>query len=325
MENSEDTLSENLLLNGLDYICEAIRRLADAENAESADKDIKSILRYSLLHLLAGTDLVLKYRLFSEHWTYIFADMDKADKSKLKSGDINTVSDNNSIDRLERLCGISIPKSEKVNLTHLRKKRNRAEHIFLNEDGRATRSTILKSIPWVIDLLEDRNISTFSSRDSRISEYMHAIRSDLLAMERTKKLLMKRADGLINRERLNVLTCPDCGEDYLTTDGIKVECKLCGYKADGRCAANLYVENIIGLNSYYTYRDGGVWPVFRCPECDVESLVVHDQMCCCFSCGEEFDEKSLSGCSECGRLFLDLDHDGTYCDPCWDYKTNKDD
>jgi hypothetical protein len=70
-------------------------------------------VRYSLLYLYTGTELIFRARLYAENWTYIFLDMDEADKERLSSGNYRSVDFPGCIDRLERLCGIRISAEDK--------------------------------------------------------------------------------------------------------------------------------------------------------------------------------------------------------------------
>ena len=65
--------------NGLDFIYESLKGLVNLNGNSNVDENEKKrILKYSLLHLSSGMELVFKNILLEEHWTYVFQDMNKA-------------------------------------------------------------------------------------------------------------------------------------------------------------------------------------------------------------------------------------------------------
>lgn len=65
-----------LIENALDFILSAL---------EHAQVDEARSLKYAVLHLSDGVDLVLKEKLRREHWSLLFADINKASESALTS------------------------------------------------------------------------------------------------------------------------------------------------------------------------------------------------------------------------------------------------
>ena len=72
-----------------------------------------------------------------------------------------------------------------------------------------------------------------------------------------------------------------------------------------------YVENELGVSAYECGKEGVEFPVYECLECGAEQLA-HDtkaQKYHCFSCGEDFDESTISFCSQCGAIMKDNEID----------------
>ena len=67
-----------MLENGLDFILSGLKHIGSQR--------FKFDLKYVVLHLSAGIELVLKDRLRREDWTQIFVDPEKATEEKLRSG-----------------------------------------------------------------------------------------------------------------------------------------------------------------------------------------------------------------------------------------------
>lgn len=59
-----------VLENGLDFILMAVNNLTISNESNIDYEARKRLIKYSLLYLSSGIELVLKYRLLREHWTY---------------------------------------------------------------------------------------------------------------------------------------------------------------------------------------------------------------------------------------------------------------
>ena len=71
-----DAIQLSMLENGLDFIRSGLKSIASPQS--------KFDLKYAVLHLSAGIELVLKDRLRREDWTLIFDDVTQADERKLE-------------------------------------------------------------------------------------------------------------------------------------------------------------------------------------------------------------------------------------------------
>lgn len=74
----------SMIENGLDFIATMLNY---TDNKEKNKYDVK----YSVLHLSSGIELILKYKLMLLDWRDIFQDIKKADKDDLCSGDFISV------------------------------------------------------------------------------------------------------------------------------------------------------------------------------------------------------------------------------------------
>jgi hypothetical protein len=82
-----------LLENGLDYISEALQSI----NANSNHKRLK----YSIIHLCAGMELIIKEVLIKKDWQLIFYEPSKASEELLQIGDFESATFYQAINRLE--------------------------------------------------------------------------------------------------------------------------------------------------------------------------------------------------------------------------------
>ena len=73
------------LENGLDYL----RSVVDALAGDPTTRDLK----YAVLHLAAGIEVLAKYRLHCEHWTLVVSKLDdpKIDRAAFERGDFTSV------------------------------------------------------------------------------------------------------------------------------------------------------------------------------------------------------------------------------------------
>ena len=211
-------MNYSLLENGLDFILDATQKLSELNDSDLDNKDNQRLIKYALLHLSAGIELVFKYRLFKEHWTYVFADMNKANKKGLSSGDFSSVDSKTSIDRLESLCDIAFDEQEKKDLQKLRNRRNRAEHFSLNEPLKAVEVSMHKSISIITKFLVNHcNTDEFQEEETSLFE---DIKRQLREMEQhyaDAKAIAERQVSDMNMTGLTI-TCPACGEKFLIRD-----------------------------------------------------------------------------------------------------------
>ena len=99
-------MNYTVLENGLDFVFMSARNLSVINEASIGDEEKKLLIKYSLLHLSSGIELVFKHKLLQEHWTYVFADMNKAKKEVLQSGEFKSADSETIIERLKNLCDI---------------------------------------------------------------------------------------------------------------------------------------------------------------------------------------------------------------------------
>lgn len=316
-----------VLENGLDFVLHSINELTIANEDTTDENAKKRLIKYALVHLSSGIELVLKSRLFQEHWTYVFADMNKAKKELLESGDFQSVDNDTVFARLENLCSIKIEQHYLQILKNLRKRRNRAEHFDFNESILSVESSIHKSISILIKLIvENYNVDDFCDAESTL----------FIEIKNAMKKLTKHYDDakIIAQKMLEqtgfskyAIICPECQESFLHVDN-NVKCYFCDYEDTGESAANNYIYNIMGMDEYSTVKHGGEYPLYECPECQQDTFVLDSdtERALCFSCGYDCDVDYLKFCSCCGSLFYESIKEGIgLCSDCIRNKLGDDD
>ncbi len=317
--------SIQVLANGLDFILDALDKIVLAPDA--SQHEAGRLIKYALLHLSSGVELVLKARLFDEHWTYVFADMNKADRAKLQSGDFVSVRESELLPRLTSLCGVEVPRDSVTALRALRSMRNRAEHFALTENVHAVESVVKRAVPIIIQFVVVHCGEGVS--DPSVMGLLDQIRPLVTKVtqnrDHAEAIAGVQAAGFEGRGGL-VLTCPECEGRTLLIDD-EAHCVLCDYRASGSEAARLYAEIVLGISAYEVVKDGGTFPVYECPDCQDDSLVMGAlrEKAACLSCGFTADNGCFTNCPSCGNVFMES-HDGLFiCGPCIQYRVDKDD
>src|SRR5712664_940358 len=123
----DDDIQLSMLENGLDFIASGLKHIASPVS--------KFDLKYAVLHLSAGIELVLKDRLMQEDWKQIFVKPEDATQEKLKSGNFKSVNLYQCLERLEEHCPVDLP--DKALLMSFKDQRNPIEHFELNHSREA--------------------------------------------------------------------------------------------------------------------------------------------------------------------------------------------
>lgn len=345
----------SLLSNGLDFINCGLNELKEYEE----DSDNVRI-KYAVLHIHAGVELLLKERLRREHWSLVFDN--EPSKAKYESGDFQSVGMTKCIDRLKTICDVPLSSREERRFKELREARNTIEHFNASYNVKALNAKIADALSSMIDFINthldpddfqesdqdlfDEIKQSLSELTLYINQRMNDIRQRLAEIGSevlTCPVCNQRAatfsedlnclfcghkhPGLrqeISSATTVVVGCPKCKQEAAVT-GDGLQCLFCGYEInDPETAADEYLSDYIGLSHYACAKDGEEWPQYECPSCSAEALVRTHEGNVCFSCGEEFNNDTLTYCTCCGQL-ISRYRDISICDDCLDYKVNKND
>jgi len=321
---SEDkNIKFDLLENGLDFILSSVQLIIEKKKIQD--------YKYSVLHLSAGLELVLKERLKQEHWSFVFENIDKAKKELLATGDFQSVKLDSLLNRLKELCGIDLATGDLGVLQDLKKRRNKIEHFAFNETELSLKSLSAKVLNFAFEFIHSEldNDSFSQAIKSQVEE----IRISSLEF---KEFVIHRFDSLKPKlEELKkqdftlVVQCPYCDQESLVLDQDKiahegfVKCAVCIVQADPETAAFDYVQNILGCSHYGSFKDGDEFPLRNCPECGLNAFVGANDGYICFNCCETSSVDSTNECSYCGEIYFLKADDLGFCDNCWEYKESQ--
>lgn len=315
----------DLLENAFDFILSALKYIVESRT--------KSNLKYAVLHLCAGTELILKESLRREHWSLLFEDINKANIQDFKSGNFTSVSFIRCIERLKGICNISFSNKDERYLFNLREKRNRLEHFGIIDSAEALTSLTAQVLSILLDFINDKlypdefsetEAILFNNLRSKSGEF------DKLVIARFNKI---KPDLKQAKEEWYVVQCPACyQETFVLRDMPDLPfCLFCGYSSEPEIAANEWIETILGINYGSVIKDGEDYPLYTCPECVGETLVdigpsgsqfERDQYIC-FACGQSWKESSMDKCEVCGQLYLVKEDDGGMCPDCFEHQLSK--
>lgn len=305
----------DLLENGLDFIVNSLNPILDSEN--------KHELKYSVLHIAAGTELILKEILRTEHWSLIFEKVDEANYSKLRTGDFQSVSLEAILIRLKNVADIEISSSAIKYIRELKKKRNRIEHFAFQEIDAAIKSNVSNVLSHLLDLIKTNiDLKKYSKKSQEF--YKDILKKSAQFEEFTTLTYSKLEPKLkeLVKDYIKIVDCPECFQKTLPLDG-NFECLFCGYSDDPENVAYSYVENILGLSEYLEVKDGGYFPLENCPECGTHTLLVKDDGFLCFNCSSEWNSEDLRTCNWCNEYYEEKDGDIGMCDDCHSEKARK--
>ena len=307
----------SLLSNGLDFINCGLSELKEFE------KDSDNVrVKYAILHIHAGVELLLKERLRREHWCLVFEN--EPSKSQYEKGDFQSVGMKKCIERLKNICNIDLSDGSDDRFNDLRILRNGIEHYSASYNVMHFSNKIANALSSMIDFVNNHlSPEDFQPTDKRLFDEIKDKLNDLsLYIEQRVKDIQSR----LAESKTESVICPSCKQKTAIIDN-GLTCLLCEYKiSDPENAADEYLSEVVGLSEYQCVKDGDMWPVYECPYCEANAFIMADGENVCFSCGKKVDTEDLGCCTECGQPYIcrheaDID----LCENCISYKLSKDD
>lgn len=310
--NKADNVKFDLLENGLDFATSGLRHILS--------EDDKHALKYAILHLSAGIELILKDALRREHWSLIFENADKADEQLLASGDFISINLTSVLSRLDKICGIRFSQDETGILKSFKKLRNKTEHFELQENVGAIRSLSSKVLLILLTYLEENVVNSRLSEEAQ--DYISNLNVMRLQFEEYVHLKMSKLKSLLSKAKVEC--CPVCRNEALILDD-PLCCAFCGYTDSPDNIANLYAENILNADAHICMTDGGEFPVLECPHCSADTYVSKERGYVCFTCLETDGDDDIRRCNDCEALYIRSEDGGIgLCDACIAYRIEKD-
>jgi len=294
-----------LLENGLDFVLSALEHMA----GDPSPREIK----YSVLHLCSGIELVLKERLMREHWSLVFDKLEKAKKTTFESGRFNSVTFVPCIDRLIEIAGVDYVRAHRKELESFRDRRNQIEHFGFVDSIEAIKSSSSKVLNFLYDFIH-RELAPTADLEEQLAEMLEYLREfDQFVKDRMLIVQEEVADVCSP-----IVECSRCRQMAVTIAEGEALCHFCRHVSQGEDAAVEYVEEIQGTTAYALGKNGFEFPVYDCPECGSSAVVENEEGIVCFSCGESWELSAMTYCDRCGRSFFRHETNSDLCESCFE-------
>ncbi len=315
MENK--SIKFNLIENGLDFVLSSVRLTMESKS----DTDHK----YSMLHLSAGVELILKARLELEDWTYLFEHIKKATKEGLMSGDFVSTKLETALKRLEEF-GVEINSEDIRLINDLKKRRNKIEHFQFHESVLGLKSILSEVLNFLFKFINNELENSENSK--LVTKQIKELRLNLVKLSGFIEVRQKELNpvvGELDKESI-AIQCPNCYQKYLiltSEHNDKIECLFCLKKGTPEDLAFDYLENILHYSHYSSIKDGGEFPLFKCPECEMDSMIQTEEHYLCFNCCKITFFENIDECSRCGEKFYSNEDGLSICKDCWAYGASR--
>lgn len=257
----------DLLENGLDFVTEAIVAI----NTTSNNKRLK----YSVIHLCSGIELIFKEVLRNKDWRLIFQEPKEAKPELLQSGDFESVKFKKLIGRLESDCKVIFSVDDKKLLDELRLKRNKIEHFKVDEKVSAIKSLCSQILNLLIQFIDHnidltnvtptsiRYINNLPKELAKFNSFL-SVRNQIIKPKFDKKI----ADGLI------AMKCPNCLQKTLFNDP-HLKCLFCNYTN---------TPEFLASEINRTFNGDQILTIKYCSKCADSTLIKSDDNIICLTC-----------------------------------------
>jgi hypothetical protein len=257
-----DRVSLPLLENGLDFLASTVAHL----KGEPSQRDLK----YALLHLASGIELVLKERLRRHDPAQLYSHPERFDEADFAAGNFHSANAAQTVKRLVDVAGVEIADADRAQIMLLRERRNRIEHFGFDDTAAAVTAITARTLGIALDFIAAELEA--SSLGSDADEELREIREALPELQAFLTDRWQRIGDDVRESITAVVVCVGCGEQAaIIDDGPR--CRFCGYAAPAAEGADEYAHVVVGASRYRAAHDGEDWVVSFCPDCDRETLV----------------------------------------------------
>lgn len=309
----ESTVSFSALENALDYLRSAVLLLSDNPSREN--------LKYAVLHLAAGAEVIAKYRLQQHDWRLVLAsNSEDTTYDEFRAGDFTSVSVLKAYERLKKRVGIDIGNDNLGRIKKLQKFRNQLQHFEIDATVAAVQGATVELLSFMLDFISEHVTPSVAPEDE--AQYTEELEDLRLSVSQIQALVESRLRMIaeeIDRFPGVIVTCPLCERMTFAVSGQDSECIFCRQRWKPEDAASRYADNILGRSSYQAAHSGDPEPTEHCPECGSDAVVTgvdsreRDSLVLCFSCTAQFEDR----CTRCGSVMTSSDG-MVICLDCWD-------
>lgn len=224
MDNNK--IFDSLTLNALDFLDKAVVEIEDSP-------------KYSVINLCAGVEIILKARLFLEHWTLVLDDPKNADLENFSQSAFVSISLPKAIERIKKVTTTVISPETQECFLKLANHRNKLLHFFHQEYLPKADKKVLNKI--IIDTcevwlhLKRLLLGQWQNEFREYEEQFSDLNSRMLRLQAYLKTIFETIKPEIDKETENgnpVFKCQICGYDASiidnqTGDLIETRCLVC--------------------------------------------------------------------------------------------------
>ena len=309
-KNEQSKFQLSLLANGLDFILGAAER-----TVIGTPRDLK----YAVLNLVDGVELLVKARLEQEHWTLLFDQADRASQEKLRNGNFKSVDFEQSYRRLRDIVRVKIDAPVWKHLNDLRTLRNRTRHYNIDSELGQVTSLLAECLNFCHSFCNEQfpNLADHSQEKELLDQiWDHLVRNKEFVDARMRAIAAELKGS-------QVWECPACWQPAVIVDADDTSCHFCNVTPD---PTSLAEHNSVGYSPASSDPSDPSEHLDNCPECwtgTIARLVRepdHTLIYMCSFCGES--GSNLVYCSKCGALGTltnKEESDISYCENCTDY------
>jgi hypothetical protein len=274
-----------LELHGLDLVADAVRLL----RGDAGERDV----RYAVVHLAAGVELLLKSWLVREHWALVFEKLDEATSDRFKKGEFKSAAPESCIERLERVRDEEFSDESKKALAKLRRLRNQILHFPGEFDRERVLSIVMLSLSHLVDMLVENCGADGKEEQTLLSLVLNQIREHGAYAEQRRDAIKDRLRALGD----DVYRCPACLEKAVTLEGGRNECLFCRDAFHHSEIQEVHMNEVacgetLQRNVHYG----------QCPACFEFALGIRwpgSARLFCFRCETVHDRALLAVCDRC--------------------------
>ena len=302
-----------MLENGLDFLASAVEHL----RGEAGQRELK----YAVLHLASGIELVLKARLHQHDPAQLYQNPAKFDKADYATGDFTGPKTEAILQRLAT-AGVRVDAADKTQLVQLRKKRNRAEHFHLDDTAAAISAIVARTLGFALDFIA-REIDA-GALSHTASSQLDGIRAALPQLQHFVAHRHESIADALADVRTATVECPYCGQKTSVLDD-GATCLFCAATTTAEEAADQYAHLVLGESHYKSAKQGIDWVVSSCPECEADAFIdmgatddvqPRDRWVC-FDCGNAWPDGSFRQCDRCDKLIPAGEDESSICEECF--------
>jgi hypothetical protein len=244
-------------------------------------------LKYAILHLQAATEVLLKHRLYLEHWTLILANLDvyrasknnKMTRARFDRGNFISCNIDETVDRLRYVVGVPINDAQHRQIRALTNTRNALEHYGLTDPDLAIETRIIDVLDFLIQFLDDELLPKLDPTERQQADSDRDwIRNHIMNMRSFVDTRLKRLKDQLEPHKDRVLVCPYCTQWTLLAGDPPV-CRLCAVPEHAQITAEDYATEVLGHAWRPQPSEGRPFvpapspPVDPCPGCGAMTLV----------------------------------------------------